>query len=346
MGERMDKIVRVGLVGCGGMGHEHLKILARKPGVQIVGVCDHRPERALRMGAEHQARAWTDYAAFLDEAAPNVVHICSPSGYHADQGIMAAERGVHILCEKPLDVDIQKVDRLIDLCDRRGVRLGCIFQKRMSAAMRAVQKAIADGRMGAIISCGIYVKWWRPQEYYTKDTWKGTWMLDGGAFANQGIHSLDLMVWMAGPVEEVEYAHLDTVAHTMEAEDFGIVVVRFASGARGTIEITTCCRPDLVTRLEIYGVNGSAAFDDARVTHFGLDGRDMLPTLQDRGTLTGGGSDPWAIDLSGHQAQIDDFYSALAEDRPPLVDGREARLSIDLLTKIYARARPGVKLGT
>jgi predicted dehydrogenase len=200
--------------------------------------------------------------------------------------------------------------------------------------------------MGRILSCGISVKWWRSQDYYTKDAWKGTWMLDGGAFANQGIHSLDLMVWMAGPVEEVEYAHLDTMGHTMEAEDFGIAVVRFANGARGTIEVTTCCRPDLATRLEIYGTNGSAAFDDARVTHFGLGGQDMLPALSDLGTLTGGGSDPWAIDLSGHQTQIEDFYEALVEGHPPVVDGREARLSIDLLTRIYAKARPGLKLGT
>ena len=342
----MNKQVRVGLVGCGGMGHEHLKILARRPDVQIVGVCDERPERAIRMGDEHGAAIWTDDAAFVQEAGLAVVHICSPSGYHGDHGLLAAEQGIHILSEKPLDVDLGKVDRLIALCDRNHVRLGCIFQKRMSPAMRSVRDAIAAGRMGKIISCGIAVKWWRAQEYYTKDTWKGTWMLDGGAFANQGIHSLDLMVWMAGPVDEVEYAHLETVAHTMEAEDFGIVVVRFVNGARGTIEVTTCCRPDLATRLEIYGTNGSAGFDDARVTHFGLDGHDLLPTLTDHGTLTGGGSDPFAIDLSGHEAQIEDFYSALATGRPHLVDGREARLSIDLLTKIYAKARPGVKLGT
>lgn len=342
----MSKQFRVGLVGCGGMGNEHLKILARRPDVQIVGVCDERQERAVRMGVEHSAAFWTDYAAFVKEAGLDVVHICSPSGHHGDHGLLAAEQGIHILSEKPLDVDLAKVDRLIKVCHHMGVRLGCIFQKRMSPAMRAVHDAIESGSMGRIISCGIAVKWWRSQEYYTKDAWKGTWMLDGGAFANQGIHSLDLMVWMAGPVAEVEYAHLETVMHAMEAEDFGIVVVRFASGARGTIEITTCCRPDLACRLEIYGTNGSAAFDDARVTRFGLDGHDQLPTLADHGALTGGGSDPFAIDLSGHETQIDDFYTALATGRPHLVDGREARLSIDLLTKIYAKARPGVKLGT
>lgn len=328
------------------MGNEHLKILAQKPGVCVVGVCDHRPERARRMGEAHHLPFWTDYAAFLEEARPDVVHICSPTGYHADQGLLAAERGVHILCEKPLDIDLSKVDRLIAACDKNRVQLGCIFQKRASAAIQAVQRAIAEGRMGRLISCSISVKWWRSQSYYDKDDWRGTWLLDGGAFANQGIHSLDLMVWMAGPVVEVEYAHLETAMHRMEAEDFGIAVVRFENGARGTIEITTCCRPDLATRLEVYGTKGAAAFDDAQVTRFGIEGQDLLPRLEDRGNLTGGGSDPWAIHLGGHAAQIDDFYAALAENRPPMIDGREARMSIDLLTKIYEKAFPNRRIAT
>jgi len=333
-------------VGCGGMGAEHLKILARRPDVRIVGVCDGQLERAGRMAADYNAKPWTDYSAFVREADLDVIHICSPSGYHGDHGLLAAEQGIHILSEKPLDVDLGKVDKLIALCDSKRVRLGCIFQKRMSPSMQVVHDAIAAGSMGRIISCSIAVKWWRSQDYYSKDAWKGTWMLDGGAFANQGIHSLDLMVWMAGPVEEVEYANLDTIVHDIEAEDFGIAVVRFASGARGTIEITTCCKPDLATRLEIYGTNGSAGFDDARVTHFGLNGQNMMSTLSDLGTLSGGGSDPWAIDLTGHESQIADFYESLASGRPHLVDGREARLSIDLLTKIYAKARPEVRLGS
>ncbi len=328
------------------MGNEHLNILARRPDVLIAGVCDERPDRARRMGEAHHTRYWTDFHAFIAESGLDVLHICSPSGHHADQGLAAAARGIHVISEKPLDIDLRKVDRLIAACDDHGVRLACIFQKRMSPGVRAVQEAIAAGRMGKLLSVGISVKWWRSQDYYDKDSWKGTWMLDGGAIANQGIHSLDLMVWMAGPVEAVEYAHIETAGHRMEAEDFGIAVVRFASGARGTIEVTTCCRPDLATRLEIFGTNGSAAFDDARVTQFGIGGRDMLETLPDRGTLTGGGAEPLAIDLSGHEAQIEDFYSALASGGSHLVDGRQARLSVDLLTRIYRKARPGIKLGT
>jgi UDP-N-acetyl-2-amino-2-deoxyglucuronate dehydrogenase len=342
----MTEPLRVGLVGCGSMGREHLHIMARIPDARLVGVCDHYEPGAQRAGAEYGVPYWTDLERFYTEAKPQAIHLCSPSGLHADQGIAAAERGIHVLSEKPLDLNLEKVDRLIALCDRQNVRLGCIFQRRMSRAMQTVQRAIADGSMGRLLSCSVAIKWWRSPEYYQSSGWRGTWAMDGGVLANQGIHTLDQMVWMAGPVAEVEYAHLETVRHQIEVEDFALVVVRFENGARGTIEATTCCRPDLASRIEIYGTNGSASFQDACVLSFGLDGQDILPTLEDRGHLTGGGSEPMAISLAGHEAQIRDFYRAIIENRTPIVDGREARASVDLLTKIYAKAFPGQKLGT
>ncbi|MCS6776707.1 MAG: Gfo/Idh/MocA family oxidoreductase [Chloroherpetonaceae bacterium] len=342
----MEDPLRIGVIGCGSMGREHMRLIASMSEGQLAGVCDTHTASAQRAAEMFGVPAWTDLDRFLEEARPEVVHICSPSGLHADQAMAAAERGVHVLSEKPLDLNLEKVDRLIALCDRQGVWLGCIFQRRMSRALQTVRQAIVEGRMGRILSCSVSIKWWRSQEYYNSSPWRGTWALDGGALANQGIHALDQMVWMAGPVEEVEYAHLETAMHAIEVEDLAIAVVRFASGARGVIEVTTCCRPDLGSRMEIYGTNGAAAFEDARVVRFGLDGEDLMPTLDDPGMLTGGGSDPMAIQLAGHEAQIRDFYRAIRERRPPVVDGREARLSVDLLNRIYARARPGQKPGT
>ena len=144
----MGEALRVGLVGCGGMGNEHLRIIARLSGARLVGVCDYREARALRMSEQHGVPYWLHYERFLDEAKPEAVHVCSPSGLHAQHGISAAERGIHVLSEKPLDIDLAKVDRLIATCDRQGVRLGCIFQRRMSRAAQAVQRAIAEGRWG------------------------------------------------------------------------------------------------------------------------------------------------------------------------------------------------------
>lgn len=342
----MSERLRIGIVGCGSMGREHLRLVSEMPDTEIAGVCDPHALAATGVGEQFGIRAWSDLERFCTEAKPDVVHLCTPSGLHAEQGLIAARHGIHILSEKPLDINLAKVDALIAACDRAEVNLGCIFQRRMSPAMQAVQQAIAHGEMGRLISCSVAVKWWRSPEYYASSAWRGTWALDGGALANQAIHTLDQMVWMAGAVAEVEYAHLETVMHEMEAEDFALVVVRFANGARGTIEATTCCYPDIASRIEIYGTNGAAAFDDARVIKFGIGGEDRMPTLADQGFLTGGGSVPMAITLTGHRAQIADFYAAIRERRPPKVDGREARLSIDLLDKIYRKALPHITLGS
>lgn len=342
----MSKRLRIGIVGCGSMGREHLRLVAELPDVEVAGVCDPHAPASQNVGECFGVSAWNDMEAFCREAKPDVVHLCTPSGLHGEQGIIAARHGIHVLSEKPLDINLSKADALIAACDAAGVNLGCIFQRRMSPAMQTVQRALANGEMGKLISCSVAIKWWRSPEYYASSAWRGTWAMDGGVLANQGIHALDQLVWMAGAVEEVEYIHAATVMHTMQAEDFALAVVRFANGARGTIEATTCCFPDLASRIEIYGTNGSAAFDDARVVKFGIGGEDRMPTLADQGFLTGGGSEPMAINLTGHRAQIADFYAAIRENRPPLVDGREARLSIDLLDKLYRKAFPDVTLGT
>ena len=338
--------LRIGIVGCGSMGREHLRLVSELPDAEIAGVCDPYEPAAKQAGEQFGVPAWSEMERFCAEANLDAVHLCTPSGLHAQQGIIAAQHGIHLLSEKPLDINLGNVDKLIVACDRANVRLSCVFQRRMSPAMQAVHQAIANGEMGRLISCSVAIKWWRSPEYYASSAWRGTWQMDGGALANQGIHALDQLVWMAGEVAEVEYAHLDTIMHDMEAEDFALAVVRFANGARGTIEATTCCSPDLASRIEIYGTNGSAAFDDARVVQFGTDGKDRMPTLADQGFLTGGGSIPMAINLTGHRTQIADFYAAIRECRAPQVDGREARYSIDLLDKIYRKALPHITLGS
>src|SRR5262249_55944406 len=152
-----------------------------------------------------------------------------------------------------------------------------------------VVEAIRSGKMGRLLSCSAYVKWWRSQEYYGSGGWRGTWELDGGVLANQAIHAIDHLCWLAGAVEDVEYARLETAAHEMKAEDQAVAVLRFESGARGVIEATTCCSPDLCSRVEVFGTNGSAAFDDATVVKYGLNGEDLLPTLDQSTERIGGG---------------------------------------------------------
>ncbi len=338
--------LRIGVIGCGAMGQGHVSVWQSIAGASITAVCDADGIRAEETAFRIGAKPYSDLESMLDSGVIDAVDICTPSGMHADQGIAAAKHGIDVLCEKPLDLNIEKVDRLIEECERQNVTLGCIFQRRTYRGAQKVVEAIHHGDMGRILSCSAYLKWWRPQSYYGSGGWRGTWALDGGVLANQAIHAIDHLCWLAGPVAEVEYSCVQTLAHEMQAEDFAIAVLRFERGARGVIEATTCCSPDLCSRVEVFGTKGSAMFDDATVRKYGIEGVDLLHTLDQFDEVIGGGSQPMAISMRGHSILLSDFVEAVQTGRQPMIPGRDARMSVDALNKIYRKAFPEIKLGT
>ncbi|MCX6360101.1 MAG: Gfo/Idh/MocA family oxidoreductase [Armatimonadetes bacterium] len=341
----MPQELRVGLIGCGAMGQGHADVWLRTPGARLAAAFDTLAERAEAVAARSGATPFGDLRAMLASGLIDAVSVATPSGLHADQGLAAAEAGLHVVCEKPLDLSIQKADRLIEACRMRGLALACVLQRRTFAGTQAVARAIHQGRMGRLLSCSASIKWWRSQDYYDAAGWRGTWALDCGVLANQAIHAIDHLCWMAGPVAEVEYACLGTVGHAMEAEDHALAVVRFEGGCRGVIEATTCCSPALCSRVEVYGQRGSASFDDAQVVSFGIDGADATAELPAEAAGLGGRAEPMAINMAGHEAIFADFVEALRDGRRPMVTGEDARAAVDVLNKIYRKAVPGQKLG-
>jgi predicted dehydrogenase len=342
----MAQELRIGLIGCGAMGQGHATVWGRTPGARLAAVFDTARERSEAAAAQAGAAAFADLGAMLASGLIDAVDIATPSGLHADQGLAAADAGLHVICEKPLDLSIEKADRLIAACRSRRLTLACILQRRTYAGAGAVTRAIHQGRMGRLLSCCAYIKWWRSQEYYDAAGWRGTWAMDGGVLANQAIHAIDHLCWMAGPVAEVEYANLQAVGHDMEAEDHALAVVRFESGCRGVIEATTCCSPPLCSRVEVYGTSGSASFDDARVVTFGVDGADCLREVPQEAAGLGGRADPMSISMMGHEALFADFVEAVRDGRKPLVSGDDARPGVDALNRIYRKAYPNQRLGT
>jgi len=333
-----DDELRVGFVGCGGIGNAHLNVWKKVEGAKVVAVCDIKPDRAHKAGEMMGAEVFTDYAEMLDKVKIDAVDICTWSGLHAEQGTMAAERGIHVLTEKPIDLNLERIDKLIETARARKVKLACIFQNRCSPEVQKARRLIQEGKLGRLISGSTYVKWWRAQSYYDEDpTWRGTWRYDGGMLSNQGVHSIDMLCWLCGPVAEVEYAFIDTVAHRMEAEDFAIAVLRFENGARGVIEGTTCAFPGFGTRTEVFGTNGSAVISGSRVESFKVQGEDI--DLSSKETETADGrAEALAISLGGHEAQIVDFIQCIREDREPIVTGESARVAVDTLNKLYRKA--------
>jgi predicted dehydrogenase len=337
------KPVRLALVGCGGMGNGHLKILAKREEVQLVACCDIEEQKARQAGETYGCDWYTEYEKMLARDDIDAVDVVTWSGNHAELGTLAAESGRHVLTEKPIDLDLRKIDRLIETCDRKKLKLGCIFQSRFGPQNRQVKQAIDEGKLGRILSCSGYIKWYRAQSYYDRAAWAGTWALDGGCLANQSIHTIDQMVWMAGPVAKCVYCNLQTKLHNMEAEDFAIAVVKFENDAVGVIEATTCAAPDgLPGGIQIFGSKGSAAVGGGQFV-LKYEGMEQEPKPEEKPAEEGthGRRDPLAIGLGGHEAQILDFVQAIQYGGEPFVTGRAARVAVDCLTKIYDRHRKG-----
>ncbi|HUT73488.1 MAG TPA: Gfo/Idh/MocA family oxidoreductase [Armatimonadota bacterium] len=334
--------MRFGIVGCGTIGKHHAKAISTLAQAELAAVCDVQPERAQQLAQQFGCDADRDFDALLARDDIQAVSVCTPSGLHAEHGIAAAQAGKHVLSEKPLDIALDKIDRLIAVCEQQGVKLACIFQHRFDPDARRVKRAIEEGKFGQLLLCNTAVLWYRAQTYYDRDAWRGTWALDGGVLSNQAIHYLDQMLWLMGEVEEVTFAQIATRARRMEAEDIAQATVRFANGAWGAIQASTLTWPGATTRVEVYGTTGAAVLDADNLTFYQVEGEEKIEAA---GAAAAASLDPAVAQLTGHDAQIADFIAAVRENRDPYVTGREARRSVALLTDIYRQATGRAMLG-
>ncbi|HET6761228.1 MAG TPA: Gfo/Idh/MocA family oxidoreductase, partial [Gemmatimonadaceae bacterium] len=232
-----DKTFRIALVGCGRISKNHLEAIDKIDGLDLVAVCDTDPERAKRVGMEWKVPHFTSYDRMLAESEADVVTIATPSGLHPEQGVAAAKAGKHVVMEKPMAISLTGADALVQACDKAGVQLFVVKQNRLNPPVQLLKRAVDRNRFGRIYMASCTVHWARPQEYYDQAPWRGTWEFDGGAFMNQASHYVDLIQWVMGPVESV-MAKTATLARRIETEDSGIAILKFRSGALGTIEVT------------------------------------------------------------------------------------------------------------
>lgn len=335
------QIAHVGILGAGNISETHARAAAAIPGVAIAAVHGSNREKAERLAAAYGARAYDDLDAFLAHRPMDLVAIGSPSGLHADQAIRAAERGLHVLVEKPIDITPARADALIEAADRAGVRLGVFFQDRVQPDLARLHTLIETGRLGRPLLVSGRVRWHRPPEYYAQSRWRGTWALDGGgALMNQGIHTVDLLRWLLGPVTRVA-ARAATVLHRIEVEDTIVAVLEFASGALGTLEATTAAFPGYKRRVEISGTEGTAILEHDRLV--ALDLRGPVEELAASGPADQNASASTAVvaDAGGHQRLFEDFLEAIRTSREPRCSGREGRRSVALACAIYEAAREG-----
>ncbi len=338
---------RFGIVGAGIIAEFHAKAIIAMTGAELVAIYSRRSEPAQTFAAKHKCTAYSDYQAFIDHQAMDIVTICTASGAHLEPIQRAAAAGKHIICEKPLEITTDRVDQMIKACNCNNVMLAGIFPRRFNAATNHLKQAVEDGRFGQINLADAYVKWWRTQDYYESGAWRGTWELDGGgALMNQSIHTIDLLLHIMGDVKTVR-AETRLVAHQgIEVEDTAIAMLEFATGAMGVIQGSTACwsRDGHPAEVQITGSQGSVFMTDDkfRVWEFlnPQDGdqkikRDFGWTAEIGGA---GAADPTAIDYHWHQKNFEDVLLALKENRAPAIDGQEGRRSIALVNAIYRSA--------
>lgn len=336
-----------GIVGCGLIADFHARAIEEIPEAKLVACFSRNEKNARRVGEAFNCDWYTDYDQFLKRTDIDILTICTPSGTHSDYAVPGAEAGKHLIVEKPLDVTLGKVDRIIESASKNGVRLCGIFPSRFGDASQLVKRTIDSGRFGRLTLGDAYVKWWRSQQYYDEGGWKGTKALDGGgALMNQSIHAIDLLQWFMGDVEVV-YGLASALAHErIEVEDTAVAVLRFNNGALGVIEGATSVFPGFFKRIDICGNKGSVVMEEENIVHWCFaeeteEDEKIRQEFADR-TKTGGGvSDPAAISHEGHRRQFVDFIQALEEQREPLVNGEEARKAVEIILAIYKSNEEG-----
>ena len=335
------------IVGTGMISRFHAKAIADVRGAKLVACCDRSAERAEEFGKEVGCTPYSDMKKMLADPAVDVVTIATPSGAHMEPAVEAARAGKHVIVEKPLEITLKRCDRIIRECEKNGVKLATIFPSRFHDSSIQMRKAIDQGRFGRLTLGDAYVKWFRTQEYYDSGAWRGTWKLDGGgALMNQAVHTVDLLSWLMGPVEEIQ-AQTATLAHKrIEVEDVAIATLRFKSGALGVIEATTAAYPGYLKRIELHGSEGTAILEeeDLKAWDFAKKARGdaaILKAMKNTKSGGGGAADPSAIGHHGHTMQFRDFVKAIKTDGTPAVDGHEGRKPIEIILAIYKSAQTG-----
>lgn len=344
----MSKMWRSAVVGTGVVGEWHVRTVAALPNSQLAAVCDVDAARSRTVLEKHglgHLPAYTDLHAMLRKEKLDVVHICTPSGAHMGPAIAAMEAGANVVMEKPLEIRLDRIDKMIDVATQRGVRLAGIFQNRWNDANRAIKAAMEEGRFGRLAWAGCFTPWYRPDKYYDEGGWRGTWKLDGGgAIMNQSVHAIDLLQWVVGPVKSVSAYGASRIHARIEVEDTLSCSLQFENGAFGTIVGTTAMYPGSPARLELGGENGTAVSENGlKVFKF----RDERPSDKEalegsaakKPATTGGGSSNTDVALDLHGRNMHAILTAWEEGRDAETSGPEARKAVAIILAMYESVR-------
>ena len=333
-----NRKIKIAVTGCGRIAKNHFGAIEKlADDLELVGLCDDNPQVLREHMERHGVPGFTSYDDMLHNLDCDLVSLCTPSGLHSAQTILAARHGRHVMTEKPMATRWKDGLAMVQACDEAGVRLFVIKQNRRNATLQLLKRAVEEKRFGKIHMVHLNVFWTRPQEYYDSAKWRGTWEMDGGAFMNQASHYVDLLEWLIGPIADVQ-AMTGTLARDIEVEDSGVLNVRWRTGALGSMAVTMLTYPkNLEGSITILGDKGTVrvggvAVNDIQIWDF-AEPRDYDEQIKAANYQT------TSVYGFGHPLYFKNVVDVLRGEVQPETDGREGLKSLEVLIAAYRSAR-------
>lgn len=334
----MNKKYGFGIVGCGAISKWHVAAINEIENAELIGVFNTPKSFAEDFAKENNCRVFDTYEEMLTCEDIDIVNICTPSGTHAPLAIEAANHKKNVIVEKPMAITKEQIEEVIASVENNNIKLAVISQLRFDENIQRVKKAIDSGELGDILLGDIYMKYYRSPEYYSSSAWRGTWAMDGGgALMNQGIHGIDILQYLMGPVKSVS-GICKTLARDIEVEDTASLVVEYESGAVGVIQGTTCVEPGYPRIIEITGTRGTVSLRETDIIKWDVDGKTLDLPIDVEGS-TNGSRDPGGISMNSHLPQIQDMVNAIEEDRAPMVDVYEGKKPVEVILAAYESSK-------
>ena len=332
--------MRVGLIGTGAIAHKHAQAYAEL-GYKLVAAANRNAIKGRAYAEQYGAEFLADWRELVSTADIDYVDVCTFPDSHLEIVRECAAQGRSVLLQKPMDLTLEACREMIRLAADADIRLGVVSQHRFDDSTIFLKKALADGRLGRLLQADGYAKWHRPQSYYDRSG-KGTWEVEGGgALINQGIHTVDVVMYLAGRAQSISANWQLAATHEMEAEDVVNGLLTFAGGATGVIQASTAFWPGYPERIELHGTKGSAVIEGDRLVRWDVQGDPGEDAPLQAAADASGASDPMAIPIENLKRNFADFGQAVASGSAPLIDGQEGLAALEIVLGVYESARTG-----
>lgn len=325
----IEKVIKFVIIGSGNIASTYISAIENIENAHVVGFVSRNINQKK---ANHELpRFQTIHEIDIEYDA---VIVCTPNSFHHVNTIEAASLGKHVLCEKPIDISLESIDKMISSCTENNVKLGVVYQRRYSSDNPLIKKLIDENKIGKIFSVDLSVKNYRDDNYYNSSEYRGTYKIDGGGpFIQQASHYIDLYYWFFGKPNKL-ISKLNTFVHDIEVEDHGAVICNHDSGMISTITASTATKPGFPAKMEIYSDKGYLVLENDVITHWEIEGINN-PTSQTNTNMHTGSASAAVADTTNHEFLINDFIDAIISDRQPIISGESAKNATEIILEIY-----------